>query len=210
MQRGQVPHRGGRLSPWTFTHWPHLRSFPRFATRWRCPPKVRAADSSLPQSAFKEPELIPPPLALLSAVCLLQVDEGPCRGDIERYYYNTITQKCELFSYGGCQGNANNFKSYQECQKTCFRIPSKCPQRGIRPSSPSDLVVSLRGGSLLLLMCSIYGVFTVINQVFRAFERQETLEDASLVFSHFCPPLLTLFRFKYRITLGGKGTINII
>ncbi|TNM92986.1 hypothetical protein fugu_018388 [Takifugu bimaculatus] len=61
------------------------------------------------------------------AVCLLQVDEGPCRGDIERYYYNTITQKCELFSYGGCQGNANNFKSYQECQKTCFRIP-KVPQ----------------------------------------------------------------------------------
>ncbi|XP_060916079.1 tissue factor pathway inhibitor 2 [Labrus mixtus] len=60
-------------------------------------------------------------------VCLLQVDEGPCRGDIERYYYNTITQKCEIFYYGGCQGNANNFKSFQECQKTCFRIP-KIPQ----------------------------------------------------------------------------------
>ncbi|XP_073319196.1 tissue factor pathway inhibitor 2 [Pagrus major] len=62
-----------------------------------------------------------------TAVCLLQVDEGPCRGEIERYFYNTITQKCEIFYYGGCQGNANNFKSYQECQKTCFRIP-KIPQ----------------------------------------------------------------------------------
>ncbi|XP_072226254.1 tissue factor pathway inhibitor 2 isoform X2 [Leuresthes tenuis] len=60
-------------------------------------------------------------------VCLLQVDEGPCRANIERYYYNTITQKCEIFYYGGCQGNANNFKSYLECQKTCFRIP-KIPQ----------------------------------------------------------------------------------
>ncbi|KAG7245039.1 hypothetical protein INR49_023605 [Caranx melampygus] len=60
-------------------------------------------------------------------VCLLQMDEGPCRAQIERYYYNTITQKCEVFYYGGCQGNANNFKSYQECQKTCFRIP-KIPQ----------------------------------------------------------------------------------
>ncbi|KAL7382504.1 hypothetical protein ABVT39_023500 [Epinephelus coioides] len=59
--------------------------------------------------------------------CLLQVDEGPCRGEIERYYYNTITQKCEIFYYGGCQGNANNFRSYQECHKTCFRIP-KIPQ----------------------------------------------------------------------------------
>ncbi|XP_078124189.1 tissue factor pathway inhibitor 2 [Sander vitreus] len=60
-------------------------------------------------------------------VCLLQVDEGPCRAQIERYHYNTITQKCEIFYYGGCQGNANNFKSYHECQKTCFRIP-KVPQ----------------------------------------------------------------------------------
>ncbi|XP_076005823.1 tissue factor pathway inhibitor 2 [Genypterus blacodes] len=60
-------------------------------------------------------------------VCLLQADEGPCRGEIERYYYNTITQKCEVFYYGGCQGNANNFKSFPECQKTCFRIP-KIPQ----------------------------------------------------------------------------------
>ncbi|XP_058474410.1 tissue factor pathway inhibitor 2 [Solea solea] len=59
--------------------------------------------------------------------CLLEVDEGPCRGEIERYYYNTITQKCEIFYYGGCQGNANNFRSYPECQKTCFRIP-KIPQ----------------------------------------------------------------------------------
>ncbi|XP_054461404.1 tissue factor pathway inhibitor 2 isoform X1 [Anoplopoma fimbria] len=59
--------------------------------------------------------------------CLLQVDQGPCRAEIERYYYNTITQKCELFMYGGCQGNANNFKSYEECQKSCFRIP-KVPQ----------------------------------------------------------------------------------
>ncbi|XP_026156117.1 tissue factor pathway inhibitor 2 [Mastacembelus armatus] len=55
--------------------------------------------------------------------CLLEVDEGPCMEEIERYYYNTITQKCEIFYYGGCKGNANNFRSYHECQKTCFRIP---------------------------------------------------------------------------------------
>ncbi|KAG7281335.1 hypothetical protein CRUP_023486 [Coryphaenoides rupestris] len=60
-------------------------------------------------------------------VCLLQVDEGPCRASMLRYYYNTLTQKCEEFHYGGCQGNANNFKSYQECQKTCFMIPRVQP-----------------------------------------------------------------------------------
>ncbi|XP_029023149.1 tissue factor pathway inhibitor 2 [Betta splendens] len=59
--------------------------------------------------------------------CLLPVEEGPCRAHIERYYYNTMSQKCEVFYYGGCQGNANNFMGYHECQKTCFRIP-KVPQ----------------------------------------------------------------------------------
>ncbi|XP_051992203.1 tissue factor pathway inhibitor 2-like [Xyrauchen texanus] len=56
-------------------------------------------------------------------VCLLQVDEGPCDDDIKRYYYNTITQECEEFSYSGCGGNLNRFKSMVECRKTCYRIP---------------------------------------------------------------------------------------
>ncbi|XP_072303399.1 tissue factor pathway inhibitor 2 [Eucyclogobius newberryi] len=58
-----------------------------------------------------------------AAVCLQPADEGPCRGDILRFYYNTLTQRCERFYYGGCQGNANNFLTYQKCHKTCFRIP---------------------------------------------------------------------------------------
>ncbi|XP_072530945.1 tissue factor pathway inhibitor 2 [Salminus brasiliensis] len=62
-----------------------------------------------------------------SEVCLLQMDEGPCRGEIRRFYYNTITQRCEEFSYGGCAGNANNFISFQECNKMCYTIP-KIPQ----------------------------------------------------------------------------------
>ncbi|KAL4629891.1 tissue factor pathway inhibitor 2 [Arapaima gigas] len=56
-------------------------------------------------------------------VCLQQPDEGPCDGSFNRYYYNTITQNCEEFTYGGCHGNSNNFKSFEECQKTCWRIP---------------------------------------------------------------------------------------
>ncbi|KAL0961889.1 hypothetical protein UPYG_G00332960 [Umbra pygmaea] len=59
--------------------------------------------------------------------CLLEIDEGPCRGEIERYYYNTINQKCEKFYYGGCRGNANNFMSFEACHKACFKIP-KIPQ----------------------------------------------------------------------------------
>ncbi|XP_070970882.1 tissue factor pathway inhibitor 2-like [Oncorhynchus clarkii lewisi] len=60
-------------------------------------------------------------------VCLLQVDVGPCKVYLQRYHYNTFTQQCEEFIYGGCQGNANNFKSFLACQIACFGIP-KVPQ----------------------------------------------------------------------------------
>ena len=91
-------------------------------------------------------------------MCLLQVDEGPCRGEIERYYYNTITQKCEVFYYGGCQGNANNFRSYQECQKTCFRIPSKfwSNTSGDVTSSTSESYWKCPAGVFTLCVCCIW------------------------------------------------------
>uniref|UniRef100_W5L4M6 Tissue factor pathway inhibitor n=1 Tax=Astyanax mexicanus TaxID=7994 RepID=W5L4M6_ASTMX len=62
-----------------------------------------------------------------SEVCLLPAVEGPCRGLVSRYFYNTLTQRCEEFSYGGCGGNANNFVTFQECHKMCYTIP-KIPQ----------------------------------------------------------------------------------
>lgn len=61
---------------------------------------------------------------LFSEVCLLPVDDGPCKADIPRFYYDTLTQQCTEFSYGGCGGNDNNFKSSVECLKTCYSIPS--------------------------------------------------------------------------------------
>lgn len=44
---------------------------------------------------------------------------GPCRAAINRYYFNSVTRKCELFSWGGCQPNGNNFETLDECKKTC-------------------------------------------------------------------------------------------
>lgn len=51
--------------------------------------------------------------------CTLDKVEGPCKGSWRRYYYNTLTKRCEEFIYGGCSGNANNFRTLQECQAVC-------------------------------------------------------------------------------------------
>lgn len=51
--------------------------------------------------------------------CFHEKDPGICRGYFSRYFYNKETNICEVFKYGGCLGNQNNFKNLEECQTTC-------------------------------------------------------------------------------------------
>ncbi|CAF0785479.1 unnamed protein product [Adineta ricciae] len=51
--------------------------------------------------------------------CHLPSAVGPCRAAIPRFYYNTAAKTCEEFTYGGCLGNKNNFKSKSECERSC-------------------------------------------------------------------------------------------
>uniref|UniRef100_A0A8C3SFD9 BPTI/Kunitz inhibitor domain-containing protein n=1 Tax=Chelydra serpentina TaxID=8475 RepID=A0A8C3SFD9_CHESE len=52
-------------------------------------------------------------------VCKLPVDAGSCFPYVTRYFYNSVTKKCEAFTYGGCKGNGNRFASIDECLRTC-------------------------------------------------------------------------------------------
>ncbi|XP_075413464.1 tissue factor pathway inhibitor 2 [Tenrec ecaudatus] len=55
-------------------------------------------------------------------ICLQPKCKGPCRARIARYYYDRHMQSCQRFWYGGCQGNANNFRTQSACKKACWRI----------------------------------------------------------------------------------------
>ncbi|XP_028404662.1 four-domain proteases inhibitor-like isoform X2 [Dendronephthya gigantea] len=52
-------------------------------------------------------------------VCSMEKIVGPCRAAFPRYYYNSVSKKCESFIYGGCHGNRNNFVKIEDCQKKC-------------------------------------------------------------------------------------------
>uniref|UniRef100_A0A671T667 Tissue factor pathway inhibitor n=1 Tax=Sinocyclocheilus anshuiensis TaxID=1608454 RepID=A0A671T667_9TELE len=54
--------------------------------------------------------------------CHLEDEPGPCRGLVPRYYFDYKSQECKRFFYGGCFGNANNFKTIKECHKRCLRM----------------------------------------------------------------------------------------
>ena len=53
------------------------------------------------------------------AICHKPPKVGPCRGRFPRWFYNASSSQCELFIYGGCQGNENKFGSLKECIKHC-------------------------------------------------------------------------------------------
>ncbi|XP_078278927.1 tissue factor pathway inhibitor 2 isoform X2 [Rhinoraja longicauda] len=55
-------------------------------------------------------------------MCLLPMDTGPCKALFLRYFFNRLTQKCQMFPYGGCMGNENNFESKKECLSRCGRF----------------------------------------------------------------------------------------
>jgi tissue factor pathway inhibitor len=44
---------------------------------------------------------------------------GPCKAYIKSFFYNSSTNKCEFFVYGGCDGNENRFSSLEECKFMC-------------------------------------------------------------------------------------------
>ncbi|XP_037073355.1 uncharacterized protein LOC119094399 [Pollicipes pollicipes] len=73
-------------------------------------------------------------------ICSLPVSSGPCSDAHVRWFYNSVTEDCEPFTYGGCAGNGNNFRSRQACQ-------ARCPDLVLCPSVPGSLTACSRGQS---------------------------------------------------------------
>ncbi|XP_067431002.1 protein AMBP-like [Thunnus thynnus] len=59
------------------------------------------------------------PLFNGTEACKAEPDTGPCFGMHQRYYYNSSAMSCEIFKFGGCLGNQNNFQSERECLQRC-------------------------------------------------------------------------------------------
>nr|AAA72813.1 trypsin inhibitor [synthetic construct] len=52
-------------------------------------------------------------------LCQLPQARGPCKAALLRYFYNSTSNACEPFTYGGCQGNNNNFETTEMCLRIC-------------------------------------------------------------------------------------------
>ena len=75
-------------------------------------PSVEFRVQDLSATPCRAPPELPP--------CLQPVDSGPCDGVIERYAFDPATIRCVPFSYGGCEGNDNNFETLDACETACL------------------------------------------------------------------------------------------
>ncbi|OWF40184.1 spondin-1-like isoform X1 [Mizuhopecten yessoensis] len=77
-----------------------------------------------------------------SVICSTPVEIGPCKGLFPRWYYNSEENTCQSFSYGGCRGNENNFRSEQECTMTCDHAMASLNE------GPTNEVMIMREGNV--------------------------------------------------------------
>ncbi|KAM8832838.1 kunitz-type protease inhibitor 1b isoform 2-T2 [Spinachia spinachia] len=50
---------------------------------------------------------------------------GSCRASFTRWYYDPLNRKCSRFTWGGCDGNENNFEKEDECSKACEGVTER-------------------------------------------------------------------------------------
>uniref|UniRef100_A0A3B4XET7 Serine peptidase inhibitor, Kunitz type 1 b n=1 Tax=Seriola lalandi dorsalis TaxID=1841481 RepID=A0A3B4XET7_SERLL len=83
---------------------------------------------------------------------------GPCRASHTRWYYDPLNRKCHHFTFGGCDGNDNNFEEEDKCSDTCAGVTGTTHKMS-SPGSPGDsgtLAVFLSVAILALLAIMTY------------------------------------------------------
>ena len=79
---------------------------------------------------------------LLQGRCDMPKEQGPCVNYMTRWYFNRDSQRCEPFTYGGCQGNRNKFLTEVECAAECGRgdtVVATDPPSPSTPPTPSPV-----------------------------------------------------------------------
>ncbi|KAI1897921.1 hypothetical protein AGOR_G00088260 [Albula goreensis] len=60
---------------------------------------------------------------------------GPMSGYFPRWRYDSVTEACVQFGYGGCRGNLNNYLSEKECSSACQGISASSSRSGPLPKA---------------------------------------------------------------------------
>lgn len=79
-------------------------------------------------------------MILATDVCTLPRETGRCRASIPRWFYDHTAGQCSQFTYGGCEGNQNNYETQQECESMCSRQRKSLNKYSFIPISLSAMI----------------------------------------------------------------------
>ena len=84
---------------------------------------------------------------------------GPCHDIESRWYFDQTAGECQEFSYGGCEGNKNNFKTRESCEEICSSIGSG----GVKGNEQTGIFVNLKQ----LYLCTLLHVnYNTVADIF--------------------------------------------
>lgn len=83
--------------------------------------QVAAEPASQTSAAAASPSTDAPPQTetQVPGDCQLPPKVGPCKAAMSAWHFDAASGKCQPFTYGGCEGNANNFKTEGACAAAC-------------------------------------------------------------------------------------------
>ncbi|KAK2846444.1 hypothetical protein Q5P01_009443 [Channa striata] len=87
--------------------------------------------------------------------CEVEPEAGPCRAAFTRWFYNHKTGNCEMFTYGGCRGNENNYDSKESCTAACTVFFDSQGEDHHGRTAALFLFVTLAAISVLLLVAVV-------------------------------------------------------
>ncbi|KAK7104332.1 uncharacterized protein [Littorina saxatilis] len=81
---------------------------------------VAVCEKAAETQTFPNPWTDSKPVSVSAAQsCSLPPVTGDCRALIPRFHFDSATNTCKSFVYGGCGGNSNNFLNLRECLQRC-------------------------------------------------------------------------------------------
>jgi len=95
----------------------------------------------------------------VAGLCALPLEIGPCRALAFAYGFNATSRHCELFPYGGCEGNENRFETLGECEAACGGSTlAGCPDMLPTHGTECDVVASFCSYEVDRCLCAPIGV----------------------------------------------------
>ncbi|XP_063295091.1 kunitz-type protease inhibitor 1 [Pelobates fuscus] len=99
------------------------------------------------------------------ARCVEFPDTGSCRASFSRWYYDPESMTCMAFTYGGCGGNGNNFKSERDCLRYCTGISDRDifdkshldPEAREAGSGSVEVAIAVFLGICILIVLAVIG-----------------------------------------------------